>query len=211
MPFTGQLDLDAEAEATLGALSETLAGIPGLATVRKLGDAHHISLANYDDPPLEQFVPALAAFAEDAHPARGTSGEHRTVRRHHERGVPGRGRDRGVAGVAPARARGARRVPGGLLGALSPWSLVSACQPCVECNKCRGPGRDRHAARAKGPINGQDRGPPADQIRPGSLRVSARADLALSAPRGGLDLADCRRRNAAVTAPPSCCGPCATV
>jgi hypothetical protein len=26
-----------------------------------------------------------------------------------------------------------------------------------------------------------------------------------------LDLADCRRRNAAVTAPPSCCGPCATV
>jgi hypothetical protein len=68
MPFTRQLDLDAEAEATLGALSETLAGIPGLATVRKLGDVHHISLAIYDDPPLEQFVPALAAFAETLTP-----------------------------------------------------------------------------------------------------------------------------------------------
>lgn len=63
MPFTVQLDVDAAAEATLGALAESLAGIPGLATVRQLGDVHHISLAIYDDPPLEQFVPALAAFA----------------------------------------------------------------------------------------------------------------------------------------------------
>src|SRR5271169_2821685 len=68
MPFTVQLDLDAEAEATLGALAEALAGIPGLATVRQLGDVHHISLAIYDDPPLEQFVPPLAAFAETLAP-----------------------------------------------------------------------------------------------------------------------------------------------
>jgi 2'-5' RNA ligase len=68
MPFTVQLDLDAEAEATFGALAETLAGIQGLATVRQLGDMHHISLAIYDDPPLDQFVPALAVFAETLTP-----------------------------------------------------------------------------------------------------------------------------------------------
>jgi 2'-5' RNA ligase len=67
MPFTVQLDLDAKAEATLLGLAEALAG-PGLATIRQLGDVHHISLAIYDDPPLEQFVPALAAFAETLAP-----------------------------------------------------------------------------------------------------------------------------------------------
>ncbi len=45
MPFTVQLDVDAAAESTLGALADALAGIPGLATVRQLGDVHHISLA----------------------------------------------------------------------------------------------------------------------------------------------------------------------
>jgi 2'-5' RNA ligase len=69
MPFTLQLDLDADTEAKLGELAQALSGIPGLVTVRQLGAAHHISLAIYDDlalagPPLEQFVPALAAFAE---------------------------------------------------------------------------------------------------------------------------------------------------
>jgi 2'-5' RNA ligase len=68
MPFTVQLDLHAEAEATLGALAETLAGIQGLATVRQLGDVHHISLAIYNDLPLDRFVPALAAFAETLTP-----------------------------------------------------------------------------------------------------------------------------------------------
>ena len=68
MPFTVQLDLDAAADATLGTLAEKLAGIPGLATVRQLGDVHHISLAIYDDPPLDRFVPALAAFAETLTP-----------------------------------------------------------------------------------------------------------------------------------------------
>jgi 2'-5' RNA ligase len=68
MPFTVQLDLDAEAEATLGALAEMLAAIPGLATVSQLGDVHHISLAIYHDPPLERFVPVLAAFAETLTP-----------------------------------------------------------------------------------------------------------------------------------------------
>lgn len=63
MPFTVQLDLDAEAEAKLGKLTRTLSGIPGLATVPELGDVHHISLAIYDDPPLEQLVPVLEAFA----------------------------------------------------------------------------------------------------------------------------------------------------
>jgi 2'-5' RNA ligase len=68
MPFTVQLDLDSAAEASLAALAEALAGIPGLATIRQLGDVHHISLAIYDDPPLERFVPALAAFAETLAP-----------------------------------------------------------------------------------------------------------------------------------------------
>ncbi len=68
MPVTVQLDLDSDAEASLGELAEALSGIPGLATIRQLGDVHHISLAIYDDPPLERFVPALAAFAETLAP-----------------------------------------------------------------------------------------------------------------------------------------------
>jgi len=68
MPFTVQLDLDPDAQATLGALAEALSSIPGLATVRQLGDVHHISLAIYEDPPLERFVPALAGFAETLAP-----------------------------------------------------------------------------------------------------------------------------------------------
>jgi 2'-5' RNA ligase superfamily len=70
MPFTVQLDLNAAAAAALSELSEALSGIPGLATVPQLGDVHHISLAIYDDPPLERFVPALAAFAETLVPAK---------------------------------------------------------------------------------------------------------------------------------------------
>jgi len=68
MPVTVQLDLDAGAEATLGALAEVLSGIPGLTTVRQLGDVHHISMAIYDDPPLERFMPALADLAETLSP-----------------------------------------------------------------------------------------------------------------------------------------------
>lgn len=63
MPFTVQLDLDAEVEAKLGKLVRALSGIPGLPTVSELGDAHHISLAIYDDPPLVRLVPVLEAFA----------------------------------------------------------------------------------------------------------------------------------------------------
>jgi 2'-5' RNA ligase len=68
MPFTVQLDLDPVAEILLGRLAEALTGIDGLVTVRQLGDVHHISLAIYDDPPLERFVPALTAFAETLSP-----------------------------------------------------------------------------------------------------------------------------------------------
>src|SRR5208337_1904990 len=68
MPVTVQLDLDEGSEASLAELAEALSGIPGLATIRQLGDVHHISLAIYDDPPLERFVPALAGFAETLAP-----------------------------------------------------------------------------------------------------------------------------------------------
>jgi 2'-5' RNA ligase len=63
MPFTVQLDLDPATEAGLCELADRLGAISDLETVRQLGDVHHLSLAVYDDLPLDRFVPQLAEFA----------------------------------------------------------------------------------------------------------------------------------------------------
>ena len=59
-----QLDLDPAANFRLEALAQRLDSIPGLATVSRLGDVHHVSLGIYDgqDPP-PGFAKALARFA----------------------------------------------------------------------------------------------------------------------------------------------------
>ena len=45
MPFTVQLDLDSAANAALDGLAERLEALPGLTTIRRLGDVHHLSLS----------------------------------------------------------------------------------------------------------------------------------------------------------------------
>ena len=44
MPFTVQLDLDSAANAAFDGLAERLEALPGLSTIRRLGDVHHLSL-----------------------------------------------------------------------------------------------------------------------------------------------------------------------
>jgi hypothetical protein len=206
MPFTVQLDLDAEAEATLGTLAETLAGIPGLTTVRQLGDVRHGSLAIYDDPPLERFVPALTAFAETPTPFEV-----------HLASIPlfADITNSIFLGVATTDAmlvlhRRAHTALGACRASCCERSLhgglASAYQPCAGCD---GPGRDCHASRALDPDDGEDQQRSADPVRPCSRLVSVRADLALIGARRvrstGLALP-----NAAVTASPPSCGSYAT-
>ena len=185
MPVTVQLDLDAGAEATLGALAEVLSGIPGLTTVRQLGDVHHLSMAIYDDPPLERFMPALADLAETLSPIEvqlahiglfvgttsvgslgvksvgvdgsGVEGLGACSLGRQPQGVVRRGRDRDAAGAASPGTRGTRRVPRVVLGALSTRSLGAACQPCARRNEWRRAGRDRSVAGAVVTDDGQDR------------------------------------------------------
>src|SRR5215471_16109387 len=64
MPFTVQLDLDAHAEAALGAVADRVAKISDLETMRQLGDVHHMSLGVYGGLAVDFFVPQLARFAE---------------------------------------------------------------------------------------------------------------------------------------------------
>jgi 2'-5' RNA ligase len=68
MPFTVQLDLDAETEAALCDLADRLAATPGLETVRQIGDVHHMSLGVYDELPLDRFLPKLVCFAKTMKP-----------------------------------------------------------------------------------------------------------------------------------------------
>src|SRR6516225_1908828 len=63
MPFAVQLDLDAVGASEIDYLSYRLERIPDLETVLQIGDAHHISLAVYEDLPAERFVADLARFA----------------------------------------------------------------------------------------------------------------------------------------------------
>ncbi len=56
MLFAVLLDLDAGTQAVLRPLADGLAAIPGLQTMM----AHHLTLAVYEDLPLDRFLPALA-------------------------------------------------------------------------------------------------------------------------------------------------------
>ncbi len=64
MLFAVLLDLDAGTQAALRPLADGLTAIPGLQTMW----AHHLTLAVYDDPPLDRFLPGLARFAETLKP-----------------------------------------------------------------------------------------------------------------------------------------------
>jgi 2'-5' RNA ligase len=64
MLFAVLLDLDAGTQAVLRPLADGLAAIPGLQTMR----AHHLTLAVYEDLPLDRFLPALARLAETLKP-----------------------------------------------------------------------------------------------------------------------------------------------
>jgi 2'-5' RNA ligase len=68
MPFTIQLDLDDHTEAIMAALADRLARVPGLETVRQIGDVHHLSLGVYEDLPTDLVVPKLVRFAETIKP-----------------------------------------------------------------------------------------------------------------------------------------------
>ncbi len=68
MPFTVQLDLDTATNAALDGLAQRLDAIPGLTTVRRLGDVHHLSLIVADTFPLERHGEALERFATDTLP-----------------------------------------------------------------------------------------------------------------------------------------------
>jgi len=64
MPFTVQLDLDAHTDAIMVAIADRLARVPGLETVRQIGDVHHISLGVYGELPVDLALPMLERFAE---------------------------------------------------------------------------------------------------------------------------------------------------
>ena len=68
MPYTVQLDLDAGTNAALDALATELDRIPGLETVRAIGDVHHLSLAVYDALDVAPFLAELDRFAETIGP-----------------------------------------------------------------------------------------------------------------------------------------------
>lgn len=63
MPYVVQLDLDAGTNAALGALAHFLGRVPGIETVRDIGDSHHLSLAIYDALDVKRFVGDLERFA----------------------------------------------------------------------------------------------------------------------------------------------------
>ncbi len=67
MPYTVQLDLDAGTNAALEALAHFLGRVPGIETVRDIGDVHHLSLAIYDTLDEESFAAGLERFAATMH------------------------------------------------------------------------------------------------------------------------------------------------
>jgi 2'-5' RNA ligase len=63
LPYAVQLDLDAGTNAALTALADFLGRVPGIETVRSVGDVHHVSLAVYDALDVEPFTAELERFA----------------------------------------------------------------------------------------------------------------------------------------------------
>jgi 2'-5' RNA ligase len=68
MPFTVQLDLDSAANAALDGLAERLETLTGLATIRRLGDVHHLSLSVSDAIDRDGLDAGLARFAAENRP-----------------------------------------------------------------------------------------------------------------------------------------------
>jgi 2'-5' RNA ligase len=68
MPFTVQLDLDARTQSALTALAARIDTIPGLETVGQIGDVHHLSLAVYEELPVDLVLPKLRGFAGSLRP-----------------------------------------------------------------------------------------------------------------------------------------------
>jgi len=68
MPFTIQLDLDEHTEAIIAAVADRLMTVPGLETVRQIGDVHHLSLGVYEDLPIDIIMPRLLRFADTISP-----------------------------------------------------------------------------------------------------------------------------------------------
>jgi 2'-5' RNA ligase len=68
MPFTVQLDLDARTQAALADLAVRIETISGLETMRQIGDVHHLSLAVYEELPVELVLPKLRGFADSLRP-----------------------------------------------------------------------------------------------------------------------------------------------
>jgi hypothetical protein len=64
MPFAVQLDLDAHAAVCVGRIFGELEAVSALQTIRRLGNGPHLSLAVYDELPIEQFIGELCAFAK---------------------------------------------------------------------------------------------------------------------------------------------------
>lgn len=62
MPYAVQLDLDADTNAALDGLAERLEALPGLATIRQLGDVHHLSLCVCDTIDRDGLDADLARF-----------------------------------------------------------------------------------------------------------------------------------------------------
>jgi 2'-5' RNA ligase len=63
VPLGVQLDLDTGTEVRLKAVAARLDALPGLATVARLGDVHHVSLAICDGEASIEMRAALADFA----------------------------------------------------------------------------------------------------------------------------------------------------
>jgi hypothetical protein len=68
MPLTIQLDVDDPTEAVIAALANRLERVPGLETVRQIGDVHHLSLGVYENLPIDVVVPKLMRFAGTVRP-----------------------------------------------------------------------------------------------------------------------------------------------
>jgi len=173
MPFSVQLDVDADTEATLGALADRLAPLSGLKTVRQIGVVHHLSLGVYGELSTDRFPAALAKFAETLPPV---------VVRPANLGVfPG-----GVLFFAPVVTSELLEVPSPLsrrvflllrlmFRALPSGAMGSACDACLECitSRTRNSRRKDHVLLVAG--HRQAGGHTVDSVSSGSNAVSLQA------------------------------------